>query len=102
MVRCNEIPERTCRYCGKKFVLASHHSLKDSYGFYCKPTCYLHRHELKKTKYKKVEAWKDGELVEVFSSPTVAAHALGTEPKRITAACREGTTYRGYTFKYKE
>lgn len=97
----SNIVEVTCRYCGKKFVPAPQHALKDTYGQYCKPTCFLHRDELKKPRSKRVFAFS-GDEVEIFSSATVAASKLGGEAKLIRDACRKGTTYKGYTWKYEE
>lgn len=95
------IVERKCRYCGKKFVPAPKHALKDTYGLYCRPTCYLHRGELRVPRCKRVFAFR-GDQVEIFSSATMAADQLGTEPKLIRKACKDGLTHKGYTWKYEE
>ncbi len=100
MDRCNDIPEKTCRYCGKKFPPASQHALKDGYGYYCKPTCYLHRHELKAPRSRRVIATQ-GDKVEIYGSAKVAADQMGVEPKAIRKACHDGTTCKGYTWKYE-
>ena len=100
MDKWNNIPEATCRYCGKKFSPAPQHSMKDTYGYYCKPTCFIHRHELKVPRCKRVIATR-GDKVEIFSSAKVAADRLGTEPKAIRKACNDGTTCKGYTWKYE-
>lgn len=101
MVRCNDIPEKICRYCGKKFPPAPQHSLKDTYGYYCKPTCFLHRDELKKRKARRVIAMC-GDRVETFKSATDAANQFGTSQKIIRNACRNGEKYRGKLWKYEE
>lgn len=94
------IPEYQCAYCGRMFVPASQHALKDSYGVYCKPTCYLHRHELVKRNIKSVIAYRDG-VATVYRSAVTAANELGFETKMIRDACRTGNAYRGYTWAYE-
>lgn len=101
MGKWNIIPEATCRYCGKKFVPAIEHALKDTYGVYCKPTCYLKGENLSKRKCRRVFAFK-GDYVETYSSAVNAARKLGLEPKMIRKSCRDGSTYNGYTWKYEE
>ena len=96
------LEEKKCPLCGKKFVPAPQHALRDARGFYCKPTCFLHRDELHVRKRKKVRMYKGEEFVKEFNSATAAAHHFNTNPKCIGTACRQGTTYRGYTFKYEE
>lgn len=97
----NIIPEAKCRYCGRTFVPAPYHALKDTNGVYCKPTCFLHRDELNKRKKKRVLAFR-GDEVEVFKSASDAAMKLGSDPKVIRKACRNGEKHKGYTWKYEE
>ena len=101
MGKRNVISEATCRYCGKKFVPAAEHALKDTYGMYCKPTCYLKGENLSKGRCRRVLAFK-GDYVETYSSAVNAARKLGLEPKSIRKSCRDGSTYKGYTWKYEE
>jgi len=97
----DNISEAKCRYCGRTFVPAPHHALKDTNGLYCKPTCFLHRDELHKRKKKRVLAFR-GDEVEIFKSATDAANQFGTDAKVIRNACHNGEKYRGYTWKYEE
>lgn len=104
---CKEMNEdgivtRKCRYCGKKFVPAPQHALKDTYGMYCKPTCYLHGANLTKSNCKVVLMYRGDELLEEFKTATAAAQWVSGEPKLIRDACRKGTKYKGYTWKYEE
>ena len=94
-----ELRETTCVYCGRVFIPATHHALKDERGKYCKPTCFLHRHELAKPKTKSVIAYRDG-VGTVYRSAVTAANELGLETKMIRDACRTGNAYRGYTWAY--
>lgn len=93
---------KICRYCGKEFVPAPQHALRDTYGFYCKPTCFLHRDELKKKRGKRVQMYRGDELLEVFKTSTAAAQWVAGEPKLVRDACRRGTKYKGYSWKYEE
>ena len=97
----NIIPEATCRWCGKKFVPAPYHALKDTYGVYCKPTCYLHGAELTAPKKKKVLAIC-GYEVKRFKSAREAAERFGSDPKVIRKACRNGERHKGYIWTYEE
>lgn len=101
MDRCNNIVQVTCRYCGKKFFPAPQHALKDKYGLYCKPTCYLHGANLTKSNSKVVLMYRGDELLEKFKTSKDAAQFVGGEPKLVRDACRQGTKYKGYTWKYE-
>ena len=94
------ISEATCRYCGRKFVPAAEHALKDNYGIYCKPTCYLKGGNLKKSNCRRVVAIRDG-IYTVYRSAVTAANELGLETKMIRDACRNGKPYRGYEWQYE-
>lgn len=100
-MECGIISEAKCRYCGRMFVPASHHALRDTYGLYCKPTCFLHRDEVNKRKTKKVEQIKNGEVVKVHASAVEAAMQFYCDPKLIRYAIKDGTTYRGFIWRYK-
>lgn len=95
------LEEYKCAYCGRTFVPASQHSMKDERGKYCKPTCFIHRHELVKRNIKSVIAYRDG-VGTVYRSAVTAANELGLETKMIRDACRTGNAYRGYTWKYEK
>ena len=95
----HSISEATCKYCGRTFVSCVEHALKEGSDLYCKPTCFLHRHELAKPKTKSVIAYRDG-VGTVYRSAVTAANELGLETKSIRDACRTGNVYRGYTWEY--
>ena len=94
------LAEYPSAYCGKMFVPASQHAMKDERGKYCKPTCFLHRHELAKSKCRSVIALRDG-IATVYRSAVTAANELGMETKMIRDACRTGKPYRGYEWQYE-
>lgn len=96
--------EVICRKCGKIFCPAPQHIYKDNKGMYCSWTCYNHRDEkTNQRKYKYVECYdKDGSLLRRFKSSTAAAQFTGFEIKKIADACRKGTEYHGFLWKYKE
>lgn len=96
--------EETCAYCGRTFIPASHHALKDEYGKYCKPTCFLHRKDNRHNPCEKlvVQYNKDGNAIRQFKSATAAALFVGTDPKTISKACRTGATHGGYIWKYEK
>ena len=94
------IQEATCRYCGRKFVPAVEHALKDNYGIYCKPTCYLKGANLKKSSSRRVIGCK-GDTEEIFSSAKGAAEMVGCEPKSIRKSCLDGTSCKGYLWRYE-
>ena len=95
--------EDVCAKCGKVFIPASHHALKDEYGKYCKPTCFLHRKDDRKKACEKmvVQYGDDGKEVRRFKSATAAAMFVGTDPKMISSACRNGAKCKGFTWKYE-
>lgn len=95
--------EEKCARCGKMFIPASHHALKDEYGKYCKPTCFLHRNDNRRNPCEKmvVQYDKDGNEIRRFKSATAAALYVGTDPKTISAACRNGSRHGGCYWRYE-
>lgn len=98
--------EVKCQKCGKMFIPAPMHSLRDEKGFYCKPTCFLHRDRLKEGRHGncKEVAMCDREwnVIETFPSALKAAEHFGVEVKTLRAACIEKCLCRGYLWKYVE
>lgn len=97
--------EESCRKCGKMFIPAPMHSLRDDKGFYCSCTCFLHRERPKNNsrgKCKKVAMcdrhWNE---IKAFPSVTKAAEYVGVEPVTIRAACVEERMSQGFLWKYK-
>jgi hypothetical protein len=95
----HSISEAKCKYCGRTFVPGVEHALKEGSDLFCKPTCFLHRHEIAKNKCRKVIAIRDG-VSTIYRSAVTAANELGLEVKSIRDACRTGDVYRGYTWAY--
>ena len=99
--------EVICAKCGKLFFPAPQHALVDENGMYCKPTCFLHRERNTNVdgRTRKARAVvmcdQDGKEVASFRSATNAAEELGADYKGIQVACRDGSTYLGYLWKYE-
>ena len=98
--------EVSCRKCGKMFIPAPMHSLKDGYGFYCSCTCFLHR-EMSKVSLRgnrKTVAMCDRHWNEIktFPSATKAAEYVGVAPNTLCMAIRENRMSQGYLWKYKD
>ena len=101
------IIEKQCRKCGKTFIPAPQHALKDSNGLYCSCTCFLHRNDgakKPKPKVRKMVAQytKGGEFIQTFKSAAKAAESLKGNPSGLSRACRNHTSYHGYIWKYIE
>lgn len=98
--------EDVCPTCGKKFIAAPEHALVDKEGRkYCKPTCFLHRPQkpIRGRKPKRVFQYTlDGQIVQVYRGALYAADINGFAANQITKACREGTKYRGFLWKFEE
>ena len=97
-----------CRKCGKEFVPAPEHRFVDSFGrYYCKWTCYNHRDECKTVKPKRekirpVELCdSNGNVLKTFASANEAAEITGFTAPYIRDACRTGTKYHDFLWKYK-
>lgn len=95
------IAEAKCRYCGRVFVPAPYHALKDSNGLYCKPTCFLHREELYEKKKKAVIAVR-GDEIKRFKSVREASDTFDSDPKTIRRACKTGERHKGYVWEYEK
>lgn len=97
--------ECICPTCGKKFIPAPQHALRDDKGFYCKCTCFLHRPKKapRGKKRRKVEQYTaDGVLVNTYASLTQAYQYSGHWMKGIQKACQDGTEYCGFRWKYAD
>lgn len=103
------IPEARCKKCGKIFVPAPEHVFTDKSGSYCSWTCWGHRKEKKKpnpkTKpivRKKVEQYSlDGKLLFTYQNVDIAAERIDGTINNIRTACRKGTVYKKFLWKYK-
>lgn len=98
--------EKKCPKCGKMFIPAPMHSLRDVNGFYCSCTCFLHR-EIPKVNLRgnrKTVAMCDryGNEIKIFPSDTKAAAYVGIEPNSLRLAIKENRMSMGYFFKYAE
>lgn len=95
--------EHKCRKCGKLFIPAPQHVYKDNRGFYCTWTCYNHKDDGRVKKWRYIELYSEsGELLRRFTSAADAAEKTGYEVENIRDACRTGTPYHGFLWKYKE
>lgn len=99
--------EVTCAHCGKSFILAPQHALRDGKGFYCKPTCFLHRNDnVKKPcgsgrKASKVAKYtKAGDLVQVYESAKEAERLEGYDAKGIMSCIYNKKPYKGFMWEY--
>lgn len=100
--------ESKCATCGKVFIKAPEHALVDGTKAYCKPTCFLHRHDNKKKgcgvgrKAKRVaKVNDDGEIIEVYDSAKAVSETLPNhDVKGIQNGIRRCVKYRGYRWKY--
>ena len=99
--------EVTCAHCGKSFLPAPQHAMKDGRGLYCKPTCWLHRNDgVKKPcgsgrKASKVAQYtKDGDLVKVYDSAKEIERILGYDAKSIRAYIYKKSPYKGFVWKF--
>lgn len=91
-----------CKTCGKEFFPTPLHVYKDTRGVYCCWTCYNHRASKKKGIYAyRVERYDlEGNFLDIYDSADIAAEAFGIIGRYIQKACREGTPYGGYLWKY--
>ena len=101
------ISERRCGRCGKSFIPAPQHALKDARNVYCSCTCFMHRKDGTKKKKvgskRRVEQYtKDGEYIQTFIDSETAAKSVNCAQNSIMAACRKGKSCRGYMWKYTE
>lgn len=100
--------ETKCPKCGKMFIPAPQHAHVDNKGFYCKPTCWLHRNDgvRDKRRYngkkRVIQLGLDGEAITIFESAHDAAEAVGGIYQSVAKACREGVKCYGYLWKYEE
>lgn len=98
--------ESRCPKCGKTFFPAPYHVYTDSRKRrYCCWTCFNHRNDgkIKNPRWKAVEAlYPDGTLYMEFQSVTKATEWVGGKyPAGIKQAIKDGTTYQGYLWRYK-
>ena len=98
--------EVSCRKCGKMFIPAPMHSLRDAKGLYCSCTCFLHREMPKvnsRGNRKKVvmcdRYWNE---IKTFPSATKAAEYVGVEPNTLGMAIREKRMSQGFLWVYKD
>jgi hypothetical protein len=98
--------EQKCATCGKAFIPAPQHALRDERGFYCKPTCFLHRAKAKKpcgrgrTAHKVAQYTKDGKIVKVYESAKQIEVELGFDAKNLRAHIYQKRPYRGYVWEF--
>lgn len=98
--------EVKCQKCGKMFIPAPMHSLRDDKGFYCSCTRFLHR-EIPKVNLRgnrKTVAMCDryGNEIKTFPSATKAAEYVGVEPVTIRVAIKEKRMSQGFLWMYKD
>lgn len=99
--------EVKCQKCGKMFIPAPLHRFRDEKGFYCSWTCYNHRVQKQaqpvgKKPQRVAMCDQTGAEVRVFQSALKAYEITGYDYKAIQYACKNGTKFRGYYWKYKE
>ena len=101
------VKEVKCPKCGKMFIPAGQHAHVDYRGFYCKPTCWLHRSDditderkVRKNTYAVQQYTREGELVATYESAAIAGDAMSCVASTIAEACRSGRPYHGFLWKY--
>ena len=99
--------EEKCQKCGKIFCPAPEHVFVENGKFWCKPTCWLHRHDGKPKvdgrKAKIVEMSSlNGKQRTVFTSALEAAEYTGFSVSKIRDACRLQKPFNGYLWNYAE
>lgn len=98
--------EVKCQKCGKMFIPAPMHSLRDDRGFYCKPTCFLHRQMPRGRRHGNCKTVamcdRDGNVIRTFPSALNAAEHIGADVKGLREACIDKSMCRGYRWKYVE
>ena len=93
-----------CKTCGKEFFPTPMHVYKDYSGQYCCWTCFSRR----TTKKKGIHAFKierydlDGIFLDIHDSADIAAEIFDLGSREIQRACRDGTPYGGYLWKYEK
>lgn len=105
------VDTKKCAKCGCEFVPAVEHSMREDGRYYCKPTCWMHRREVKK---RKQGAWASlkkpvlhynasGEVIAEYPSAKEATEALNLGKKTIFTLLKKGNPRRnGDYFRYKE
>lgn len=97
------LTEKNCSRCGKIYIPTPEWLYRDNGRGYCSWTCYNHRNDGKKCRYKAVEyLLPDGTVLHSFQSASKAAEWFGTSPFRIINAIDKGTQFKGYLWRYKE
>ena len=99
--------EARCPHCGKWFIPAPQHAMRDSRGAYCKPTCWIHRNDGIENSYKRkgqkvIQCNLDGAVVKMFDTLAEAGRSLYCSAQSIGRACRHKEVYRGYKWRYAE
>ena len=90
-----------CKKCGKEFYPTLEHVYKDHTGMYCCWTCFDHHRKNKKYPYKRVELIdKNGEVIFTYKSARYAAEVVKGTEEDIRKACKFGTVYFGYRWRY--
>lgn len=97
--------EHKCRKCGKNFIPTYDWVYKDDRGIYCSYPCYNHREvcERKRKQSMPVELYAmDGKtLLKTFDNAVDAANITQHNLDRVRKACRDGTPFAGFIWKYK-
>ena len=96
--------EHKCPKCGKIFIPAAQHRYKIGDTYWCKWTCYLHRDDNENTsRARKIEVYDEwGDLLRTFNSAKEVDEQLGYPEHGVMDACRLGTKYKGFYWRYKE
>lgn len=99
--------ESKCRTCGRLFIPAPEHALKDCRGIYCKPTCFLNRPapppKGSGRKTKPVEQCTlDGEVIAIYPGAFQAEVETGLLKSGIVRAITKKMVYHGYIWRYKD
>ena len=100
--------ERKCPKCGKIFYVTPEWVYKDVGGIYCSWKCYRKSTERKRFseeknyRYKPVEQLNyEGEVIRVYKNLEEAIIELDANYGNLSGACRNGTKYKGYLWRYK-
>jgi hypothetical protein len=89
-----------CEKCGKEFFPTAFHVYKDYKGMYCSWSCFNHRKDNQRFTRKRIEVLQNGEVVDTYPSAKYAADVFGCCEQSIGNACRNGTEFKGYHWRY--
>lgn len=95
--------EAKCPKCKKLVFPTPDWVYTDKDKFYCSWTCFNHRNDNAKQRWREVEQYtEDGVVLRTFRSANNAAEFVGVNTRYMLSACKNGTKLRNTYWRFKD